>query len=34
MVKNFHGKAWAEYRVPGGHTKGAWFMIMLPAVEK
>jgi signal transduction histidine kinase len=34
LAEDFHGKVWVEDRVPGDHTKGARFMIMLPAIEK
>jgi hypothetical protein len=33
-VHDFNGKIWVEDRVPGDHTKGAKFVVMLPAVEK
>jgi PAS domain S-box-containing protein len=34
LVKDFHGKVWVEDRVPGDHTTGARFVVILPAVEK
>ncbi len=34
LVNDFHGKIWVEDRMQGDHTKGARFVIMLPAVEK
>ncbi|BAI61359.1 putative histidine kinase [Methanocella paludicola SANAE] len=34
LVHDFNGKIWVEDRVPGDHTKGARFMVVLPAVEK
>jgi PAS domain S-box-containing protein len=34
LVEGYHGKVWVEDRVPGDHTKGAKFVVMLPAVEK
>ncbi|OPY25934.1 MAG: sensory histidine kinase AtoS [Methanocella sp. PtaU1.Bin125] len=34
LVHDFHGKVWVEDRVRGDHTRGARFMIMLPAAEK
>lgn len=34
LVSDFHGKVWAEDRVPGDYTKGAKFVVMLPAIEK
>jgi signal transduction histidine kinase len=34
LVGDFHGKVWVEDRVPGDHTKGARFVVMLPAVER
>ena len=33
LVEDFHGKVWVEDRVPGDHTKGAKFVVMLPAVS-
>jgi PAS domain S-box-containing protein len=33
FVKDFNGKIWVEDRVQGDHTKGARFVVMLPAVE-
>jgi PAS domain S-box-containing protein len=33
LVQDFHGRVWVEDRVRGDHTRGARFMIMLPAVE-
>jgi PAS domain S-box-containing protein len=34
LVNSYHGKVWVEDRVPGDHTKGARFVVMLPAVKK
>jgi PAS domain S-box-containing protein len=34
LVGDFRGRVWAEDRVPGDHTKGARFVVMLPAIEK
>ncbi len=34
LVESYNGKVWVEDRVPGDHTKGAKFVVMLPAVEK
>lgn len=34
LVRDFHGRIWVEDRVPGDHTKGAKFVVMLPAIEK
>jgi PAS domain S-box-containing protein len=34
LVEGYHGTAWAEDRVKGDHTKGARFVVMLPAIEK
>ena len=34
LVKDFNGKFWMEDRVSGDHTKGARFVVMLPAFEK
>ena len=33
LVDHYHGHVWVEDRVPGDHTKGARFVVMLPAVE-
>jgi len=32
LVEDFNGRVWVEDRVPGDHTKGARFVVMLPAV--
>jgi PAS domain S-box-containing protein len=34
LIDSYGGKVWAEDRVPGDHTKGAKFVVMLPAMEK
>jgi PAS domain S-box-containing protein len=34
LVDSYGGRVWAEDRVLGNHTKGARFVVMLPAVEK
>ncbi len=34
LVEGYHGKVRAEDRVPGDHTKGARFVVMLPAANK
>lgn len=34
LVHDFHGRIWVEDRVPGDHTKGARFVVILPAIEK
>jgi signal transduction histidine kinase len=34
LVQSFNGKVLVEDRVPADHTKGARFVVMLPAVEK
>ncbi len=34
LVQIFHGKVWVEDRVSGDHTKGARFVVKLPAAEK
>ncbi len=34
LVDGFQGRVWAEDRVPGDHTKGCKFVVMLPAVKK
>jgi PAS domain S-box-containing protein len=33
LVEDFHGKMWIEDRVPGDHTKGARFVVLLPAIN-
>ena len=33
LVEGYHGKVWVEDRVPGDHTKGAKFVVMLPAMD-
>lgn len=34
LVDSYGGRVWAEDRVPGDHTQGARFVVLLPAVEK
>ena len=34
LVDSYGGRVWVEDRVPGDHTKGARFVVMLPVVEK
>jgi PAS domain S-box-containing protein len=34
LMDSYHGKVWVEDRIQGDHTKGARFVVMLPAVEK
>jgi signal transduction histidine kinase len=34
LVNSYGGRVWVEDRVPGDHTKGAKFVVMLPAIEK
>jgi signal transduction histidine kinase len=34
LVDSYGGRVWVEDRVSGNHTKGARFVVMLPAVEK
>ncbi len=34
LVEGYHGKVWVEDRVPGDHTKGARFVVMLPAIAQ
>jgi signal transduction histidine kinase len=34
LVEIFNGYVWVEDRVPGDHTKGCKFVVMLPKVEK
>ncbi len=33
LVESYHGHVWVEDRIAGDHTKGARFVVMLPAVE-
>ncbi len=33
LVDSYDSRVWVEDRVPGDHTKGARFIVMLPAVE-
>jgi PAS domain S-box-containing protein len=33
LVESYGGRVWVEDRVPGDHTKGAKFIVMLPAAE-
>ncbi len=32
LVESYHGRVWVEDRVPGDHTKGSRFVVMLPAI--
>jgi signal transduction histidine kinase len=32
LVESYHGSVWVEDRVPGDHTKGSRFVVMLPAI--
>ncbi|HEY3273679.1 MAG TPA: MEDS domain-containing protein [Methanocella sp.] len=32
LVESYNGKVWVEDRVPGDHTQGARFVVMLPAI--
>jgi PAS domain S-box-containing protein len=34
LVDSYAGRVWVEDRVPGDHTKGAKFVVMLPAVDQ
>jgi signal transduction histidine kinase len=34
LVESYDGRVWVEDRVAGDHTKGARFVVMLPAIEK
>jgi signal transduction histidine kinase len=34
LIENYDDKIWVEDRVKGDYTKGARFVVMLPAVEK
>jgi len=33
LVQMFKGRVWVEDRIPGDHTKGARFVVILPAVK-
>ena len=33
LVEDYHGRVWAEDRVPGDHAKGAKFIVMLPVAS-
>jgi PAS domain S-box-containing protein len=33
LVESYHGKVWVEDRVKGDHSKGARFVVMLPALD-
>lgn len=33
LVNSYKGKVWVEDRVPGDHTKGSRFLVMLPVAE-
>ncbi|OPY30268.1 MAG: aerobic respiration control sensor protein ArcB [Methanocella sp. PtaU1.Bin125] len=33
LVESYDGRVWVEDRVPGDHTKGARFAVMLPMIE-
>jgi signal transduction histidine kinase len=32
LVSDYHGRIWVEDRVPGDHTKGSRFVVLLPAL--
>lgn len=34
LVNSFNGSVWVEDRVPGDHTRGARFVVLLPAAKK
>jgi PAS domain S-box-containing protein len=34
LMDSYGGRVWVEDRVPGDYTKGARFVVMLPAIEK
>jgi PAS domain S-box-containing protein len=34
LVDDYHGRFWVEDRIQGDYTKGARFVVMLPAVER
>ncbi|MCD1294996.1 hypothetical protein CUJ83_08295 [Methanocella sp. CWC-04] len=34
LVESYNGRVWVEDRVPGDHTKGAKFVVLLPALER
>ncbi|WP_424358510.1 PAS domain S-box protein [Methanocella sp. MCL-LM] len=33
LASQFHGRVWVEDRVPGDHTRGSRFVVMLPALR-
>ncbi|WP_424356713.1 ATP-binding protein [Methanocella sp. MCL-LM] len=33
MIEYYHGKVWVEDRVPGDYSRGARFVVMLPALD-
>ena len=33
LVDSYGGRVWVEDRVSGDHTKGARFVVMMPAIE-
>lgn len=33
LVDSYHGRVWVEDRISGDHTKGARFVVLLPAME-
>ncbi len=34
LVDSYNGKVWVEDRIKGDHTKGARFVVLLPAIDK
>ena len=34
LVDSYQGRVWVEDRVPGDHTKGSKFVVLLPALDK
>jgi signal transduction histidine kinase len=34
LVDGYNGRVWVEDRVPGDHTKGARFVVMLPSADR
>jgi signal transduction histidine kinase len=34
LVEDFHGRAWIENRVPGDHTKGSLFVVLLAGIDQ
>ncbi len=34
LVESYNGRVWVEDRVPGDHTQGAWYVVVLPATNE